>query len=70
MIILEKYEGENKLEAWSRTFNGVNELIRFMKINKCSILGQGYKLVIKEYPNLKTSEHLFKKEGKIKWLMK
>ena len=41
MIVLEKYEGDNKLETWTCSFGNMNELIKFMKKNKYYILGKG-----------------------------
>lgn len=64
MIVLEKYEGENKLEAWTRSFSTINELVKFLKKNKYCILGKGYKIIIKELPDVKIPEYLFKKEEK------
>lgn len=64
MIFLEKYEGETKLEAWSRSFNGIDELIKFIKKNKLFILGNGYKVEIKQNSEIKIGEYLLKKEEK------
>lgn len=62
MIFLEKYEGETKLEGWSCSFNGIDELINFMKKNKLFILGNGYRVEIKQNPDFKIQNYLFKKE--------
>lgn len=64
MIVLEKYEGDNKLETWTCSFGNMNELIKFMKKNKYYILGKGYKLVIRETPDLKIPEYLFDRRKK------
>jgi hypothetical protein len=64
MIFLEKYEGETKLEGWSYSFNGIDELIRFIKKNKFFILGSGYKIEIKQNPDFRIQEYLLKKEDK------
>lgn len=63
MIYLEKYQGETKLEEWTCSFNDVNELIKFIKKNKYFILGDGYKIEIKQNPNFNIREYLFKKES-------
>ena len=63
MISLEKYDGETKLEGWSHSFDGIDELIRFMKKNKFFILGNGYRLEIKEKNDFEILDYLFKKEG-------
>jgi len=64
MIFLEKYDGDTKLEGWSHSFNGVDELIKFMKKNKYFILGNGYRIEIKQNPDIKIQDYLFKKEDK------
>ena len=61
MILLEKYEGDTKLEGWSRSFRRIEDLIKFIKKNKLFILGKGYRLEIKEITDIKL-EKLFKKE--------
>jgi len=61
MILLEKYEGDTKLEGWSHSFRRIEDLIKFMKKNKLFILGKGYRLEIKEITDIKL-EKLFKKE--------
>ena len=63
MIFLQKYYRGKKLEAWNYSFRGVDELIRFMKKNRLFILGDGYKLEIKQNSDIKIKS-LFKKEGK------
>lgn len=64
MIFLEKYDGDTKLEGWSHSFRGVDELIRFMKKNKLFILGNGYRVEIKQNSDIKIENYLFKKEEK------
>ena len=64
MIFLEKYDDAGiKLEGWSNSFDGVDELIRFIKKNKDFILGNGYKIEIKEKTDFKFLEYLLKKGG-------
>lgn len=62
MIFLEKYEGETKLEGWNYSFSGIDELIKFMKKNKFFVLGNGYRIEIREQPDYKVLNYLLKKE--------
>ena len=64
MIVLDKYYKDSKLEEWHHSFKNVRDLIRFMKKNKLFILGKGYKLEIKEFPDIDMPKFLFKKEEK------
>lgn len=63
MIFLEKYFEDTKLDGWSYSFKGIDELIRFMKKNRLFILGKGYRLEIREETDLKIQKYLLKKEG-------
>ena len=48
-ILFEKYRihyREEKCHAWTRLFNNIEEVLKFMKENKEHVLGEEYMIVI------------------------
>lgn len=53
-ILFEKFSGNNILNSWTKLFNDIDELLKFMEDNKEYLLGENYSLKIRtveEYKN-------------------
>ena len=45
-ILYEKYEGRERLDAWTNIFNNIDEVIAFMSEHKDHALGDGFTIKI------------------------